>query len=170
MLSDPDLQAAAKPAATDSAAVTAAEAAPAAVPMVRMANLCVIAGFAVNGVAEIHSEIVKADVFNDFYKLWPNKFQNKTNGVTPRRWMQNCNPMLSAVITKWLGSEEWVRISAIAGIGRPTLLRLAVHQPLALLSPAYSCPLPPTDQRPGQAAGPGKVCGRPGAAGGVGGR
>ncbi|BBM97924.1 glycogen phosphorylase [Marchantia polymorpha subsp. ruderalis] len=75
---------------------------------VRMANLCVIAGHTVNGVAAIHSEIVKDDVFNDFYRLWPNKFQNKTNGVTPRRWLRFCNPDLSAVITKWLGSEEWV--------------------------------------------------------------
>ncbi|KAG0571982.1 hypothetical protein KC19_VG058800 [Ceratodon purpureus] len=75
---------------------------------VRMANLCVIAGHAVNGVASIHSEIVKEEVFNDFYKLWPEKFQNKTNGVTPRRWLAFCNPELSAVITKWLGSEEWI--------------------------------------------------------------
>eukprot|EP00245_Coleochaete_scutata_P017854 TRINITY_DN8984_c0_g1_i1.p1 TRINITY_DN8984_c0_g1~~TRINITY_DN8984_c0_g1_i1.p1 ORF type:complete len:945 (+),score=249.52 TRINITY_DN8984_c0_g1_i1:69-2903(+) len=77
-------------------------------PMVRMANLSVIGGKAVNGVAAIHSEIVKDDVFNDFYKLWPDKFQNKTNGVTPRRWLSFCNPELSAVITKWLGSDDWV--------------------------------------------------------------
>ncbi|CAM6096924.1 unnamed protein product [Calypogeia fissa] len=77
-------------------------------PIVRMANMCVIAGHTVNGVAAIHSEIVKEDVFNDFYKLWPDKFQNKTNGVTPRRWLRFCNPELSSVITKWLGSEEWV--------------------------------------------------------------
>lgn len=75
---------------------------------VRMANLCVIAGHKVNGVAAIHSKIVIDEVFNDFYKLWPEKFQNKTNGVTPRRWLSFCNPELSAVITKWLGSEEWV--------------------------------------------------------------
>ncbi|CAN6477250.1 unnamed protein product [Victoria cruziana] len=75
---------------------------------VRMANLCVVAGHAVNGVAEIHSNIVKDEVFNDFYKLWPEKFQNKTNGVTPRRWMRFCNPGLSGVITKWLGSENWL--------------------------------------------------------------
>jgi len=75
---------------------------------VRMANLCVIAGHKVNGVAAIHSQIVIDEVFNDFYKLWPDKFQNKTNGVTPRRWLSFCNPELSSVITKWLGSEEWV--------------------------------------------------------------
>ncbi|KAK1267833.1 hypothetical protein QJS04_geneDACA005184 [Acorus gramineus] len=76
--------------------------------MVRMANLCVVGGHAVNGVAEIHSEIVKDEVFNDFYKLWPEKFQNKTNGVTPRRWIRFCNPDLSDIITKWTGSEDWV--------------------------------------------------------------
>ncbi|KAL6498553.1 Alpha-1,4 glucan phosphorylase L-1 isozyme, chloroplastic/amyloplastic [Orobanche hederae] len=83
---------------------------PAFVPpkMVRMANLCVVAGHTVNGVAEIHSEIVKKEVFNDFFQLWPEKFQNKTNGVTPRRWIHFCNPDLSAVITQWTGSKDWV--------------------------------------------------------------
>ncbi|XP_010258124.1 PREDICTED: alpha-1,4 glucan phosphorylase L-2 isozyme, chloroplastic/amyloplastic [Nelumbo nucifera] len=76
--------------------------------VVRMANLCVVGGHAVNGVAEIHSEIVKEEVFNDFYKLWPEKFQNKTNGVTPRRWIRFCNPDLSKIITKWTGNEDWV--------------------------------------------------------------
>ncbi|CAF1920498.1 unnamed protein product [Brassica oleracea var. botrytis] len=76
--------------------------------MVRMANLAVVGGHAVNGVAEIHSEIVKTDVFNDFVKLWPDKFQNKTNGVTPRRWIRFCNPYLSDIITNWIGTEDWV--------------------------------------------------------------
>ncbi|XP_017227035.1 alpha-1,4 glucan phosphorylase L-2 isozyme, chloroplastic/amyloplastic [Daucus carota subsp. sativus] len=76
--------------------------------LVRMANLCVVSGHAVNGVAEIHSEIVKKEVFNEFYKLWPEKFQNKTNGVTPRRWIRFCNPELSKIITKWIGTEDWV--------------------------------------------------------------
>ncbi|CAN4122101.1 unnamed protein product [Withania somnifera] len=76
--------------------------------VVRMANLCVVSGHAVNGVAEIHSEIVKKEVFNEFYELWPEKFQNKTNGVTPRRWLSFCNPELSEIITKWTGSDDWL--------------------------------------------------------------
>lgn len=76
--------------------------------MIRMANLSVVGGYAVNGVAEIHSEIVRTEVFSDFYELWPKKFQNKTNGVTPRRWLRFCNPDLSKIITKWTGTEHWV--------------------------------------------------------------
>ncbi|KAI3699701.1 hypothetical protein L2E82_44157 [Cichorium intybus] len=83
---------------------------PALIPpkLIRMANLCVVGGHVVNGVAAIHSEIVKEEVFNDFYKLWPEKFQNKTNGVTPRRWIYYCNPDLSKIITKWTGGDDWV--------------------------------------------------------------
>lgn len=73
---------------------------------VNMAYLAVVSSSAVNGVAAIHSEIVKADIFNDFYKLFPEKFQNKTNGVTPRRWLAFCNPDLSELITNTLGSDK----------------------------------------------------------------
>ncbi|KAI3439503.1 hypothetical protein J3R85_004709 [Psidium guajava] len=76
--------------------------------MVRMANLCVVCSHAVNGVAEIHSEIVKKEVFHEFFTLWPEKFQNKTNGVTPRRWIRFCNQELSKIITKWIGTEDWI--------------------------------------------------------------
>jgi len=86
---------------------------------VHMANMCVIAGFAVNGVAAIHSEIVKDEVFNEFYQLWPEKFQNKTNGVTPRRWLSFCNQPLSALLTETLGSDKWItetsELSKLAG-------------------------------------------------------
>lgn len=73
---------------------------------VNMAYLAVVSSSAVNGVAFIHSEIVKKDIFNDFYKLFPEKFQNKTNGVTPRRWLALCNPGLAKLITETLGSDK----------------------------------------------------------------
>jgi len=78
-------------------------------PKVRMANLCLVCGYAINGVAELHSELCKHRVFIDFYKLWPQKFQNKTNGVTPRRWLAFCNPELASVITRRLGSDAWIK-------------------------------------------------------------
>jgi len=77
--------------------------------MVRMAYLAVVASHTVNGVAAIHSEIIKETIFNDFYQLWPNKFQNKTNGVTQRRWLAFCNPPLRELITARLGSDEWIK-------------------------------------------------------------
>lgn len=73
---------------------------------VNMANLCVVGSHAVNGVAAIHSDILKATVFRDFYELWPEKFQNKTNGITPRRWLLLCNPGLSDLICDKIG-EDW---------------------------------------------------------------
>ena len=82
-------------------------------PMVRMANLCCISGFAINGVAAIHSEIVRTFTFKDFAELYPEKFQNKTNGVTPRRWLAFCNPQLSEVITEAIGTDEWVTDTAL---------------------------------------------------------
>uniref|UniRef100_A0A5B7BX16 Alpha-1,4 glucan phosphorylase n=1 Tax=Davidia involucrata TaxID=16924 RepID=A0A5B7BX16_DAVIN len=77
-------------------------------PVVRMANLCVVSGHTVNGVAQLHSDILKAELFADYVSVWPTKFQNKTNGITPRRWLRFCNPELSHIITKWLKTDQWV--------------------------------------------------------------
>lgn len=77
-------------------------------PVVRMANLCVVSAHTVNGVAQLHSDILKAELFSDYVSVWPNKFQNKTNGITPRRWLRFCNPELSGIITKWLKTDQWV--------------------------------------------------------------
>ncbi|XP_057845214.2 alpha-glucan phosphorylase, H isozyme isoform X1 [Cryptomeria japonica] len=77
-------------------------------PVVRMANLCVVSSHTVNGVAMLHSNILKDELFRDYVSLWPEKFQNKTNGITPRRWLRFCNPELSAIITKWLKTDQWV--------------------------------------------------------------
>ncbi|GLU02269.1 hypothetical protein SLE2022_195240 [Rubroshorea leprosula] len=77
-------------------------------PVVRMANLCVVSSHTVNGVAQLHSDILKSELFADYVSIWPTKFQNKTNGITPRRWLRFCNPELSKIITKWLKTDQWV--------------------------------------------------------------
>lgn len=74
---------------------------------VNMAHLSIVGSHAVNGVARIHSEILKDNVFKDFHDIWPEKFQNKTNGITPRRWLLLCNPTLSHCISERIG-EEWI--------------------------------------------------------------
>jgi len=75
---------------------------------IRMANLCVIGSHAVNGVAAIHSELIKQTLFKSFYELDSSKFSNKTNGVTPRRWVKCCNPWLANIYTEELGEDiEW---------------------------------------------------------------
>ena len=74
-----------------------------------MANLAIVGSHAINGVAAIHSELVKTEVFPGFYAIWPEKFQNKTNGITPRRWLNQANPELSALITRWLDTDEWLK-------------------------------------------------------------
>ncbi|NFT06117.1 MULTISPECIES: glycogen/starch/alpha-glucan phosphorylase [unclassified Clostridium] len=75
----------------------------------RMANLAIFVSKAVNGVAQLHTDILKDKELNDWYKLYPAKFQNKTNGITPRRWLRLCNQELSEFITKLLGTEDWVK-------------------------------------------------------------
>ncbi|XP_060574556.1 glycogen phosphorylase-like [Ruditapes philippinarum] len=74
---------------------------------INMAHLAIIGAHAINGVAAIHSEIIKRDTFHDFYEMYPERFQNKTNGITPRRWLLLCNPGLSDVIAEKIG-ETWV--------------------------------------------------------------
>uniref|UniRef100_A0A4W4EGU3 Alpha-1,4 glucan phosphorylase n=1 Tax=Electrophorus electricus TaxID=8005 RepID=A0A4W4EGU3_ELEEL len=72
---------------------------------INMAHLCVVGSHAVNGVARIHSDIVKSTVFKDFYDVEPEKFQNKTNGITPRRWLLLCNPGLADIIAEKIGED-----------------------------------------------------------------
>ncbi len=74
---------------------------------VRMAYLAIVGSYSVNGVAALHSKLLQQGLFKDFYELWPHKFNNKTNGVTPRRWLAACNPELAALITETIG-DGWV--------------------------------------------------------------
>ena len=74
---------------------------------VRMAHLCIIGTSSTNGVAELHSQILKDSLFKDFYEMTPEKFHNVTNGITPRRWLLKANPPLAQLITESIG-EQWV--------------------------------------------------------------
>ncbi|MGE0188721.1 MAG: glycogen/starch/alpha-glucan phosphorylase [Steroidobacteraceae bacterium] len=75
---------------------------------VRMAHLACVGSHTINGVAELHSELLKQDVLKDFYELWPEKFGNKTNGVTPRRWVVLANPQLTTLISEAIGTD-WIK-------------------------------------------------------------
>lgn len=83
------------------------------VPLVRMAYLAIAGSFSVNGVSELHSDLLKKRMFSDFYALWPNKFNSKTNGISPRRWLAVCNPGLTTLITETIGTDWITDLSAL---------------------------------------------------------
>ncbi|MGD2279136.1 MAG: glycogen/starch/alpha-glucan family phosphorylase, partial [Candidatus Omnitrophota bacterium] len=86
---------------------------------IRMSHLCIVGSFSVNGVSHLHTELLKKDLFRDFYEFFPGKFNSKTNGITQRRWLQKANPGLSDIITGAIG-EEWTtdlgRLKKLSGL------------------------------------------------------
>lgn len=76
-------------------------------PVIHMASLGIVGSHKINGVAEMHSDLLKKNLFRDFYELYPERFTNKTNGITPRRWLRQCNRGLSDLITSEIG-DEWI--------------------------------------------------------------
>jgi starch phosphorylase len=82
----------------------------------RMANLAIVGSHSINGVAALHSQLLKTRLVPDFYSLWPERFNNKTNGVTHRRWLACCNPSLATLVTRSIG-EGWItNFAAIRGL------------------------------------------------------
>ena len=84
--------------------------------IVHMANLSIYVGSYINGVAEIHSQILKDDCFKDWYRIYPERFQNKTNGITPRRWLGLCNPELVNLLKTKVGEDFLLHLDALAGL------------------------------------------------------
>lgn len=81
---------------------------------INMAHLAIVGSHTVNGVARIHSGLIQTNLFKHFYELWPEKFQNKTNGITPRRWLLLCNPSLADLIADKIGDEYPVHLEQLA--------------------------------------------------------
>lgn len=86
--------------------------------VIHMARMAIFAGTYVNGVAELHTNILKTDALKEWYELYPEKFQNKTNGITPRRWLGLCNPELSALITEKIGNGWITDLSQLKNLER----------------------------------------------------
>ncbi len=85
-------------------------------PMVRMAYLAIVGSYSINGVAELHSELLQKGLFLDFYEMWPERFNNKTNGVTQRRWLAACNPGLAELVGKHIGHEWMTDLEQLSGL------------------------------------------------------
>ena len=84
---------------------------------VKMAHLAIVAGYSVNGVAKLHTEILKNQELKDFYQMMPEKFNNKTNGITQRRFLMHANPLLADWVTEKLGTKEWIKdLSKMSGL------------------------------------------------------
>ena len=84
---------------------------------VKMAHLAIVAGYSVNGVAKLHTEILKNQELKDFYQMMPEKFNNKTNGITQRRFLMHANPLLTDWVTEKLGTKEWITdLSKMSGL------------------------------------------------------
>src|SRR5699024_12858314 len=75
-----------------------------------MAWIASYSAYSINGVAALHTHIIKAEILREWHELWPEKFNNKTNGVTPRRWLKMCKPGLSDLLTRLSGSDTSVTI------------------------------------------------------------
>lgn len=85
-------------------------------PHIRMAYLAIVGSSSVNGVAHLHTELLKKGLFRNFYELWPEKFNNKTNGVTPRRWLGFCNPELAQLISETVGDSWLTDLDKLEGL------------------------------------------------------
>ena len=92
---------------------------------VRMAWIACYASYSINGVAALHTEIIKRETLKEWYAIWPERFNNKTNGVTPRRWLKQCNPRLATLLDEVTGSDRWVTdldaLSEYTGAGNSEL-------------------------------------------------